>query len=1224
MPLPTPNRSVLVVLETLLGFESQEEREAWIGENLHDLPDLEREIRKLLAGRGAAGVLDDLVPTMEQLGEYLRDLRGEEIGPYVLLELLGRGGMGDVYLAHQHAPIKRLVAVKVLHGDLDEQVEIKRFQREQQVLARLQHPNIAHIYDAGKMDNGYSFIAMEYVDGLQFHQYCRRYNLSIRERLELFIQCCWAIEHAHQKGIIHRDIKPSNVLVTQVNQVASIKVIDFGIAKAQWSDSYSEETIRALSERAIGGEFLTEGGRSPGTPPFMSPEQGSLDPHLVDTRSDVYSLGALLYTLLTDSEPYHWETRDGKSVEEFIKTVKSTVLELPSERTVTWASELRGDLDAIVSKAMAIDPQERYQSVSELIEDIKCYQQHLPIRAGVASPLRRSMKFVRRNRLALGAGGLAISSLLIALLFSIYHWMRAKESEQIATQSRVGSDMLAGSLGFRQGNYVLARDQLVKNANDALVWTGGGKEQVHRLDWRLLQSLQPTSSQDLGEMKGKIYFGLSIPERGELVAGDNGSSILFVDADRPGVRRLEISAGQGDINGLALSPDHQLLASAGDDGSVKFWDVETGQLQRTLLVGSEHVFQCKWSADGKYFCTAGDGPDLSVWSVPEYELIHKFPSGGVDLECMDVGPQGQVVYGAASGIVRIGSLYAMEQPPEEMGLTSFRVLNVNRCSTVCFSPSGRLLGVGLDNGFLVLLRRGVEGYRPVERVRFPTDVTALAFTNEETSLAIGEKSGALHVLPLSVGWPRTSRLNFKSTYLKEFSEQLLKNRKELPSLWDYVVDATSGATRESVSPELDRVELKLSDSALPQLYLSETYVRQWYDEDGNTRADWGEIPESVQLVEGGISLHFSSPFFAWKDSKDLREQQILRSWKPHEKRISGVFWGEGGKSLSTVSEDRSIRRQELRVSNSGLVKQSNVDRVLAMQNQKVMINGASGENYLLRLSDSPESRESIHDFGVGGLALLFRDPMRPEVVYGIQDQGKTPKESRNVIFRMDCETNQVEQVDLPQQQGVLKHFIGVLDRDRLMLYYGESATSESASICCWDTVQKRLEWQIPISGEKIHSKPGSDCGRYVAFVIENVLYWVDAEKRTLTQAAAEGGATLQACAFSPNSQFVVASWSDQTLRCYRVADGGLAWSLKVSGPVVRDLDWSKDGRILVTVSWDGMVRTYDAQLQQLTAEFHLFESDTELNFVSLSPEEDWLYVVSRRANLYRIPCKWPR
>lgn len=1224
MPLPTPKRSVLVILETLLGFESQEEREAWIRENLHDLPDLEREIRNLLSEGGSTGVLDDLVPTMEQLGEYLRDLRGEEIGPYVLLELLGCGGMGDVYLAHQHSPIKRLVAVKVLHGDLGEQVEIKRFQREQQVLARLQHPNIAHIYDAGKVESGYSFIAMEYVEGLQFHQYCQQNALPIQERIELFLQCCWAIEHAHQKGIIHRDIKPSNVLVNKVNQVASIKVIDFGIAKAQWSDSYSEETIRNLGERELRGEYLTEGGRSPGTPPFMSPEQGSLDPHLVDTRSDVYSLGALLYTLLTDSEPYHWETRDGKSVEEFIKTVTTTSLELPSERSVAWASQLRGDLDAIVSKAMAIDPQGRYQSVSELIEDLKCYQEHLPIRALMASPWRRTMKFVRRNRIALGAGGLAISSLLIALIFSIYHWMRAKESEQIATQSRVGSDLLAGSLGFRQGNYLLARDQLAKNANDSLVWTGGGKEPVHRLDWRLLQSLQPSSSQLVEKMDGKIYFGLSIPERGELVAADNRSRILFLDAVSPGVRRLEISAEQGDINGLALSPDHRLVASAGDDGSVKFWDVETGRLQRTLAVGSEHVFQCKWSADGKFFCTAGDGPDLLVWSVPEYELIHKFPSGGVDLECMDVGPQGQVVYGAASGVVRIGSLDAMEQPPEEMGLTSFRVLTVNRCSTVCFSPSGNLLGVGLDNGFLVLLRRGAEGYRPVERVRFPTDVTALAFGNEETSLAIGEKSGALHVLPLTAGWPSTSRLSFRSSYVKEFSKQISKNREELPSLWDYVVDATSGATRESVSPELDRVELKLSDSSLPQLYLSDTYLRQWYDEDGNTRADWGEFPESVQLIEGGVVLHFSSPFVAWKDSKVLREKQILRSWKPHEKRISGVFWGEGGMSLNTVSEDSSIRRQDLRVSDSGLVKQSNVDRFLAMQNQKVMIIGASDENYLLRMSDSPGTRESIHDFGVGKLALLFRDPMHPELVYGIQNRFRTTMEVENVIFRIDCENYQVQEVDIPKQQGILKHCMGVLDRDRLLLYYGASSASELASICCLDMAQKRFEWQIEILGEKIYNKPGSDCGRYVSFVIENVLYWVDAEKRTLTQAAAVEGATLEACAFSPDSQFIVASWSDQTLRCYRVVDGELAWGMNVSGQVVRDLDWSKDGRILVTVSWDGMVRTYDMQLQQITTELLLFESDKELNYVSLSPEEDWLYVGSRKANLYRIPCKWPR
>lgn len=1221
MPQSTPQRSVLVILETLLGLDSLEEREAWIRENLSAAPEIEQKIRKLLSSGSAAGALDDLVPTMEQLGEYLRDLRGEEIGPYVLLEKLGSGGMGDVYLAHQNTPIKRLVAIKVLHGDLDEQVEIKRFQREQQVLARLQHPNIAHIYDAGKMDNGYSYIAMEYVDGLQFHEYCRRYNLSIRERLELFIQCCWAIEHAHQKGIIHRDIKPSNVLVTQVNQVASIKVIDFGIAKAQWSDTYSEDSIRTLGERVLGGEILTEGGRSPGTPPFMSPEQGSLDPHMVDTRSDVYSLGALLYTLLTDCEPYDWDTREGRSVDEFIKTVKTKPLELPSKRSVVWASQLRGDLDAIVSKAMEIEPHSRYQSVSELIEDVNCYQHELPIRAVMQSPWRRTYKFVRRNRIALGAGFLVISSLVIGLLFSIFHWVRARDSERVATQSRVGAYILAGSLGLRQGSVQIVEDSLTKSYKDSWVLPERSSVPVQRLDWKLLNSLRPNQSELLGEMEGKIYFGLSIPERRELVVADNRSNIVFMDADTPGMRRLEIVAGQKDINGLALSPDHRTVASAGDDGSVKFWDVATGQLQRTLRVSSEHVFQCKWSANGQFFCTAGNEPGLFVWSVPNYELVHKLPSSEIDLECMDIGPQGQLVYGAADGIVRIGSLDGLDQQVQSLVLTMSRVTHVNRCSVVLFSHSGDMLGVGLDNGFLVLLRRIAGVYKPVERIKFRSGVTSLAFSSDEKRLAIGDTLGNLHLLQLQEHWPMTSTINFRRSYLEAHPSVFLRDGQEYASLWDYVTKATQGATRESVSGELDRVELELNDYSLPKLQYNENYVREWLDENGEFHPEWVEFPTFVQFKEKGIELHFSERFSEWKEAGKLGEQFSLRSWGPHRKRISGVFWGADETSIKTVSEDRTVRSLELRYSGAGLVQQASVDNFIVFNGDRVMVNGAGGGALVLNLSDTDSRPVSVENFDREIAAVIYPTPGHPDVVYGWRSPREAESRRSQKFFRLNTRDMVAEPLTSMPVIDSLWQFLGVVSRERLVLFYRSGESGEDSSLVCWNAQTEEVEWKIGVYAEKCYVRPVSDCGRFIAFVIENTLHWVDVDTGKMIRIERELDNRELACAFSPDSKYIVTSLNINLLRCYRVSDGGLEWSLQVAGPEALDIDWSQDGQTLVAVGLDGVLRTYDTTLRQMTSEFALFNSDRGIEKVKLSPKEDWLFVKSRNGSLYRIPCK---
>ena len=281
--MTTPPNSLEEVYFHLMGLGSDVERSRWIEGNLGDKPELREAVLKLLEGSKVKGILDETDPPLLQAGRLISDLSGEEIGPYFLIKLLGSGGMGDVYLAREREPVERSVAIKLLRLDVNIQADMKRFLRERQIMGGFQHPNIAQIFTAGSSPDGYSYIVMEHVEGTDLDHYCRERSLPLRKRIELFLQCCRAIEHAHQKGIIHRDIKPSNVMVTEIGGVATVKVIDFGIAKIQeiagevpshsTSSNYGTDFVRN-----VGSDAITRGNLSPGTPPFMSPEQCSGDP----------------------------------------------------------------------------------------------------------------------------------------------------------------------------------------------------------------------------------------------------------------------------------------------------------------------------------------------------------------------------------------------------------------------------------------------------------------------------------------------------------------------------------------------------------------------------------------------------------------------------------------------------------------------------------------------------------------------------------------------------------------------------------------------------------------------------------------------------------------------------------------------------------------------------------------------------------------------------------
>ena len=367
---------------------------------------------------------------------------GDRVGPYLLQRLLGDGGMGVVFDAEQTEPVRRRVALKLIRVGAASSEIAARFRLERRALARLDHPNIARIYDAGATDGDIPYMAMELVDGPTLLRHCDDATVPVRRRLELFIEVCSGIEHAHQRGLIHRDLKPSNVLVSTASGAATPKIIDFGIA-------------RAIEDDAVDRTFETQAGRLVGTPQYMSPEQASFE-HEVDTRTDVYALGVLLYELLVGVRPFEYgpERADLVEILERIRRVDATP---PSRRcstrdeaTTTIARAratdprslrglLRGDLDWIVMRTMEKEPERRYPSAAALAADLRRHLDDRPVLAGPPSTTYRLRKFVRRHRVPMATAAIASLLIVSAAALGISGQIRADAERDERRAAAVGT-----------------------------------------------------------------------------------------------------------------------------------------------------------------------------------------------------------------------------------------------------------------------------------------------------------------------------------------------------------------------------------------------------------------------------------------------------------------------------------------------------------------------------------------------------------------------------------------------------------------------------------------------------------------------------------------------------------------------------------------------------------------------------------------------------------------
>jgi serine/threonine protein kinase/WD40 repeat protein len=557
-------------------------------------------------------------PTLKiDFAETSDEAVGQTIGRYKILQKIGEGGCGAVYMAEQEQPVRRRVALKVIKLGMDTKAVIARFEAERQALALMDHPNIARVLDAGATEAGRPYFVMELVRGIKFTDYCDQIHLGVRPRLELFTQICQAIQHAHQKGIIHRDIKPSNILVTLHDGVPVPKVIDFGIAKATTDQRLTDKTLFTAYEQFIG------------TPAYMSPEQAEMSGLDIDTRSDIYSLGVLLYEVLTGRTPFDPKELMESGLDAMRKTIRekdpvrpsTKVHALPGEELTTTAkrhgvegskleSQLRGDLDWIVMKCLEKDRTRRYETANGLAADLKRHLAHEPVTARPPSRGYRFQKAFRRNRLAFSAAATVIAALVTGIGVSTWEMIRATHAERQENQLRqVAVKALSGEKEQR-AQAETERERADTQARNALESQEQSRRLLYASDMNLAQ--QALKLNNIGRARRLLDRHRPKPGEPDLRGWEwrylwqlTRSSALATLTNRT-VRGFSVG----------FSSDGERLAVGWFDGRVELWDVRSRRLIQALRDrGYSHAGRVAFSHKGLRLAATSEPKTVALYDL---------------------------------------------------------------------------------------------------------------------------------------------------------------------------------------------------------------------------------------------------------------------------------------------------------------------------------------------------------------------------------------------------------------------------------------------------------------------------------------------------------------------------------------------------------------------------------------------------------------------------------
>jgi eukaryotic-like serine/threonine-protein kinase len=701
---------------------------------------------------------------------------GDQIGPYKLLEQIGEGGCGVVYMAEQHEPVRRRVALKVIRLGMESRSVIARFEAERQALSMMSHPNIARVFDGGTTEYGRPYFVMELVRGRSITRYCDEHRLTLRERLKLFVEVCRAVQHAHLKGVIHRDLKPANILVMEMDGGATPKVIDFGVAKA-------------IEQRLTEKTLFTRFGQIVGTPAYMSPEQAGLGGLDIDTRSDVYALGAILYELLAGRPPFDSHKLLEAGYEAILREVRDAEPPPPSTMISTLALEeasaiaqqrrsepqkltrlVRGELDWIVMKAMEKDRARRYDTANEFAKDIERFLAGQLVLANPPSIAYRVTKWVRRNRTVATAAALVAVVLMAATVVS-------------------------GHLAF------LALEQLDK-ARKAQAAEAEQREWAERVAEESRRRLvQLVVADGVRALENGDWFGaflwfteaLRIDKPGSPAEEMHRSRIGALLQYSPRLTQFWMHDEKG-INHATFSPDGRWALTAGEDRTARLWDVATGRAG-AVWRHPDNVSSAAFSADGRRVITVCDDRAVRVWDTSDDRMICSPLQHDHGVSHALISPDGQLVITASQHEADLPTFDLNKQKFElcvwdaETGRPLQTPLRKRGWIThVALSPDGQWLAVRLGRwGSMVVLwnlrqpdvllfsgadqtamervpirphvQEGGFAVLPdtplISRVNriIPASAACFAFSPDNRRIVIGYKDGSFRIWPLDGGSP---------------------------------------------------------------------------------------------------------------------------------------------------------------------------------------------------------------------------------------------------------------------------------------------------------------------------------------------------------------------------------------------------------------------------------------------------------------------------------------
>ena len=1150
-------------------------------------------------------------------------IKTAQIGPYRILRSLGQGGMGTVLLAEQEAPLKRKVALKLIRPDFLNRETIWRFEQEHKTLAQLEHPGIARVLDIGKLPDDRTWIAMEYVEGLTLTDYCTQKKVRVRGRLELFLQCCLAVQHVHQRAIIHRDIKPSNVLVTTVDGAAIIKLIDFGVAKQLQSQETQSQLMNTMA--------ITGLHSIPGTPAYMSPEQMMRGNLPIDTRCDVYSLGALLYAILTETSPYAESLHKSQNFEDIRRTIVDTDPQLPSKilrkqtsgsaddglsSPIVQAQELQGDLDCIVLKAMSKEPARRYQTVGDLIADVQNHLDHKPVTARPASVSYQLTRFAKRHRRSLAAVTAAIGCLVVGLIAALAQANRAIRSEKTALLSEqrmaersYASDMLLASMAIQKQDSFEVTRKLERYLPQP------GETDRRSFDWHLLNRMNSFRSKTVSQQEDAIYFLCPLKISPE-VASCGVAGIIRIHHLETGAIRLKIAAGQGEVNGLAVSPDGQSLASAGDDGTIRIWNLSNGEQTGMFQAHKKQAYQVGWSADGQWMATCGNEVDVKLWSAQDFSLLETLSSDGKDLECLAISASGDVAFGAEHGALTVIRPKFLETKPgdqlQQTGGTHRKKGPPGHCSNVAFSPSGSFIVAGREDGS-VTLQSMLDEEPFFQELHFNDRVKSIAFSPDGQKLAIGKIDGLVTVIPLESLLLKTELKLSELLTDTEGNPATLNNSSVQGE--PFLVRSSPALQNGRLPAGTNQVQLEFSEP-LSSADVSEHYslhIKQLY---GNESAVSIVHPSNVAVRGNTVVLSFPEATLH-TDWEEQSQDLTGRTWKVGDAHVASLCFAGDGSSLVVADENGHIQNLTgLEDSNISEIA-TDVEGFAAADNGKMVILKKDFSSSLVDFTISDESRP---------VQVKFASHRLQTDRFGFSDNGEElfflsgdESDPDAVLLRWLGSAAKPEVVWKPAPLESLRHYLGCFESRWLVLEtqpreQPSNAPGAKADIVVVDLKHKREITRV--SGLVSVYRAISNDGRLLIRSAHDGIFFHDLRRGTVIATLPNNKPTTNGIAISADGSKVAIAYSERIMRIYRTADAALLQELKLQGGAISDLAWSSDGKTLVSISFDGFLRCWSSELLELTTLLRLPTEDPDK--LAISENGRSAIILDRSGRLYRV------